>query len=528
MKKKLVLGLGLIAVLFILSGIFIIINLNIIISSEELKSRQEKILDRYGSIQNNIKSAQAELYRHQAGYSRDIDSLVEYVLGLEDMISLTKKDYSASLTKVACNHCHSAKGKVETLNKAFDEVDSLLKQYKEKISLIVTSTDVKLTDPLEKEAAKEGDEIVNIVGEIRHATLKMNRQMEETQTASINKSRYSILTAIILTILFSSGILIIVIKSVTRQVDVLVKGVERVSGGDYSSKVPIASKDEIGFLAKTFNTMTENLNAVTCQKEILLAELQKLNNDLEQRIHEAKEELRMTHEMMLRSETLAAVGTFASGVAHELATPLSSVIGYFQMVKNRMPIPENLKSDCALIENELLRFKNILGSMLNFARKPGQERMPTDINAMIHDLLTLIRYQTEYKNIRIDEDLSPDMPDIMAVPGQMRQVFMNIIVNALQSMPDGGELKVSTFSEKAGNKIATVISDTGCGIMDNDKDKIFQAFYTTKKAGTGLGLSISHGVIKAHGGDIEVESEPGKGTTFYVYLPVEDSIVHKI
>jgi two-component system NtrC family sensor kinase len=278
----------------------------------------------------------------------------------------------------------------------------------------------------------------------------------------------------------------------------------------------------MGFIARSFNEMTSSLARITGEREALITEVRGMNNQLEQRVHEATEQLKMAHEKMLRSETLSAVGTFASGVAHELATPLSSVLSYFQTVKRSIPAEARLAEDIGIIESELTRCIGILRGMLSFARAPEMEKTVTNINAVISELLALFRYQTEYKKVTIIEELGRDVPDIVAVPGQLKQVFLNIILNALQSMTSGGELTVSTFAagEGEGRRVAVRISDTGEGIADDEINKIFRPFYTTKKSGTGLGLALSYGIIRGHGGDIEVNNNAEKGTTFIVYLPV--------
>jgi two-component system NtrC family sensor kinase len=520
-KRKLIISLGLKILIFIIAGILIIMNLNIITSNHEIKEHQEKILSRYENILYNLKGAQVELYRHQAGYSRDINTLVDYVLQIEDNLSLTERDYAAYIGNALCNNCHSVQGKVKTFDTMIDGVQVVLMRYKEKISRIVTMRDLEISRPLEIEAVKDGDEIIDMMNTIRHATLKMNERMEEFHVTSIKRATYSIVVAVVVSLFLAVIIVFFTIRSITGPFNVLVRGIEKVSSGEYDSKVDINSADEIGFLAKTFNTMTDNLNTMTRQREFLMKELMELNTDLERRVREAVDELKMTHEKMLHSETLSVVGTFASGVAHELATPLASILSYLQMVKGRISREEQLKGDINLIERELQRCRDILRGMLDFARAPEQEKMLTNVNNILLDLLALIRYQTEYKNIVIKEDLNPAIPGIMAVPGQLRQVLMNVIINALQSMPERGELDVSTVLNENSQKIIVIVKDTGCGIPAEEINRIFQPFYTSKKTGTGLGLSISYGIIKGHGGDIEVKSDYGKGTTFFIYLPVE-------
>ena len=397
MKRKLILGLSLITLIFIVSGFFILHNLNVITSNHELKEHQEEIIGRYNNILFNLKSAQAELYRHQAGYTRDINILVDSVLQIEDMLALTRNDYSGYIGNTSCNVCHLAQGKVNTLNTMLDETHLILKGYKQKISRIVTLNDFKLSSSLDADATKEGEEIIDTMNTIHHAAVKMNQKMEAFQITAIKRATYSIVVSIVVSVLLSILIVILLIRSISGPVLKLVKGIESVASGEYSAKVSIASHDEIGFLAETFNAMTENLNRVTMQKESLMRELQELNSDLERRIEEAKEDLRVTHEKMLHSETLSLVGTFASGVAHELATPLSSIISYFRMIREKLVAQEQLVEDIEIIEAELFRCRNILRGMLNFARTPEKEKAITDVNSIIRDLLTLVMYQTEYK-----------------------------------------------------------------------------------------------------------------------------------
>jgi two-component system NtrC family sensor kinase len=228
----------------------------------------------------------------------------------------------------------------------------------------------------------------------------------------------------------------------------------------------------------------------------------------------------MANEQMLRNETLSLAGAFAAGVAHELATPLASIMSYLQVVNRQIDEEYKLKKDINIIESELQRCRDILRGMLDFARAPEKEKMPTNINNLLQELLLLVSYQSEYKKTKINKELDPDIPSIMAIPGKLKQVFMNIIINALQAMPEGGELNVSTAVNGNPQHIVVTIKDTGSGISEEDMSRIFQPFYTSKKTGTGLGLSISYGIIKAHGGEIEIKSDHEKGTSFFIYLPV--------
>jgi two-component system NtrC family sensor kinase len=520
MKKKLIAGFAIMSLIFIASGLFILWNLNAINLNQDLQDEQERIIGRYDNILYNLRSAQAQIYRRQAGFSRDIDSLTVYIINAENLLSVIKNDYVEYKVNDLCNNCHMAQKAFNNVNDTFKDLNSHIDSYEEKISLMLTSKDNRVYF-LEKEAVEDGIKIIDIVTDLRHAALMMHDKMKELIIASERRSRQSIFIAIMVNFLLAVIVGVITIRSITGPINMLVTGIKNVSSGDYNSKVNISSVDEIGFLAKTFNAMTDNLNIINRHRDLLVNELNELNTDLKLRVQESIEDLRITNEKLLRNYSLSTVGTFASGVAHELATPLASILSYFQIVKGKISGDDQVKEDFNIIEGELRRCRDILRGMLDFARAPEQERKLTSINNILRDLLLLVSYQPEYKNIVKKEELDPAVPSIKAVQGQLKQVFMNIIINALQSMPEGGELIVSTALNGDPKKIIVTVKDTGHGITEEEMSRIFQPFYTSKKTGTGLGLSISYGIIKGHGGEIEVKSDLEKGTAFLIYLPVE-------
>ena len=522
MKKKLIAGFALMFTIFIVSGLFILWNLNTINLNQDLGDKQQRIITRYNDILYNLRSAQAQLYRHQAGFSSDIDSITAYIINAEDMLYEVNRHYADYSSRALCNQCHAGQRAFKDFDDNYKNLKNYINAYEENISLIVTTNDNRKVFSLEKETVDDGSKIINLVDDLRHAAVKMNERMKELVITSERRSRQSIFIAIVVNFLLAVIVVVITIRSITGPINMLVKGIKSVSVGDYDSKVDISSDDEIGFLAKTFNNMTDNLNIINRHRDLLVNELNELNTDLKLRVHGSIEELRITNEKLLRNYSLSTVGTFAAGVAHELATPLASILSYLQIVKRKISgDDEQLKEDINIIEGELQRCRDILRGMLDFARAPEKEKIPTNINNVLQDLLLLIGYQPEYKKIVIKRELNPDIPGIMAVPGQLKQVFMNVIINALQAMPEGGELNVSTSYNSKTQNIIVTIKDSGKGISEEEMSRIFQPFYTSKKTGTGLGLSISYGIIKGHGGEIEVKSDHGKGTAFLIYLPVE-------
>jgi two-component system NtrC family sensor kinase len=233
--------------------------------------------------------------------------------------------------------------------------------------------------------------------------------------------------------------------------------------------------------------------------------------DLEERL-EMERKLRQTQEQLLQSEKLAAMGRLTSQIAHELNT--------LELVKTEIP-PENKRRkilDMAL--SETVRLSEMLRKMLSFSKPDEEEKQPTNINTILDEILLLHEKQLREYSIRISPSLAEDLNMVKASKNQLRQVFLNIISNARDAMPEGGTLSVTTRAE--GGNVHVEISDTGMGIRKENLNKIFDSFFTTKDniKDVGLGLSVCYGFIKDHGGDIKVESEWGSGATFTIILPM--------
>jgi hypothetical protein len=329
---------------------------------------------------------------------------------------------------------------------------------------------------------------------------------------------------------------------------------QKISEGDFSQKIEVTSKNEIGQLIGSFNRMIERLKANQESLENYLESLESANNQLKQ----AQEEL-------IRTEKLASIGRFAAGVAHEVGNPLGAILGYTSILQKEGTDREESKDYLKRIEKEIERINQIVRELLNFARPSKFEITDVKINKVIESTLSLLSYQKDFKNIETQIDLQSDLPMIKGDESQLSQVFINIILNAIDAMPNGGMLSIQTrthlvenrgvdrlqriyprrrrsdpmesdyshlrmadpfaallkkFSE--GDRLVQIrISDTGIGIKKEDLENIFDPFFTTKAPdkGTGLGLSISLRIVESLGGEIKVESEEGRGTTFEVYFP---------
>ena len=227
-------------------------------------------------------------------------------------------------------------------------------------------------------------------------------------------------------------------------------------------------------------------------------------------------------EQLIMTDRLASIGELSSGIAHELNNPLTSVIGFSQLLMEG-DVPANMKEELGIIYNEAQRAAVIVKNLLTFARKHAPVKQLSQINAVVEDVLHLRSYEQKVNNIEVEKRLAYDLPEIMMDHFQMQQVFLNIIVNAEAAMLEGhhkGKLTITT--EKSEHIITITFTDDGPGISSENLKRIFDPFFTTKEVGkgTGLGLSICHGIITEHGGEIYARSENGQGTTFVVELPL--------
>jgi len=233
-------------------------------------------------------------------------------------------------------------------------------------------------------------------------------------------------------------------------------------------------------------------------------------------------EQKQRNEQLMMADRLASVGELAAGTAHELNNPLTSVIGFSQLLMEE-DIPDDARKDVELIYKEAQRAANVIKNLLTFARKHAPMKQLNQINNIIEDVLKFRAYEQKVNGIEVKRQLAPDLPEIMVDYFQMQQVFLNIIINAEYFMVEAhnrGTLTITTKKQNGNVRIS--IADDGPGISKENLRRLFNPFFTTKEAGkgTGLGLSICHGIVSEHGGQIYAKSQPGKGATIVVELPI--------
>jgi two-component system NtrC family sensor kinase len=241
--------------------------------------------------------------------------------------------------------------------------------------------------------------------------------------------------------------------------------------------------------------------------------------DLRPRLKMEKD-IQEIQQALLQSEKLAAMGRLTSQIAHELNNPIYGIMNTLELLKTEIPPESKRRRILELSLSETQRLTEMLRNMLSFSKPEEEEKRPVNLNELLEGILLIVDKQMQEANVKVKTYLDAKIPQVMASTNQLRQVMLNMFKNAKEAMPKGGTLTVGTGREK--NKVLIHIRDTGIGIPEESKDKIFEAFFTTKQKvkGVGLGLSVCYGIIKNHGGEIKVESEEGKGTHFTISLPI--------
>ena len=305
----------------------------------------------------------------------------------------------------------------------------------------------------------------------------------------------------------------------------LSNGAERLASGDLENTIPVRSKDEFGHLAKSFNSMTKALRKSR-------VDLEDWGRTLEQKVEEATGELQKAQAESARSEKLASVGLLAAGIAHELNNPLTGVLTFSYLVRKNLPEGSPDAEDLDLVIRETKRCAAIIRRLLDFSREKTPEKSFSNLNMLIDETIQLVAQAAQLNDIEIITHLDEQLPAIWLDDNLIKQVIMNMMVNAQHAISSKGFINIKTRLLAASDcpesiteprEMAEItITDSGCGIPEDDLQKVFDPFFTTKGVGmgTGLGLSVSHGTIEAHGGTIEVESIVGKGSEFRIYLPI--------
>ncbi len=294
-------------------------------------------------------------------------------------------------------------------------------------------------------------------------------------------------------LVFSSLVGLVWSMRMTRPIQNLMEMTSLVSNGDFSAHLNARRRDEIGFLIASFNGMASALRM-------------------------REERLNSAHSAGLRSERMAAFEQLAADIVHEVKNSLAGILTHVQLALKKGAPEGLLKTGLLTIEKEAKECENVIEKLMRFARQEHVEFLPTDMNQVIDETLSLIEPVLVNHGTIIEKTLAYPLPKINGNGNQLMQVLMNLMINAQQAMADGGRLKIVTLHEA--DRVKLLISDTGHGIPKEMQQKVFEPFFTTKPLGKGMGLSVAHGMIEGHGGHIRVESQEGEGATFILTFPV--------
>jgi two-component system NtrC family sensor kinase len=340
---------------------------------------------------------------------------------------------------------------------------------------------------------------------------------QETGEVFAKISRYKIgimaLFIILSFIIILGGLLIS--WSIVNPIKKLADATSIIAKGNFDEPLKVDRIDELGVLIASFNDMAQQLRSFYIALEdrinITREELEKTSNDLKR-----------SREILFRSEKLIALGQVSAGMAHEIRTPLTSIKLFIQALRTTFSSDIEALEDFSIIKGEINRMEEIINRFLDFARPAEPEFEILDINQVLSDAISIMRTRMKDKKITIETKYGDNLPSLNGDEKQLKQVFLNMFLNSIEAMPDGGQITIITNMIIVEHKklLKITIEDTGCGIESESIKYIFDPFFTTKELGTGMGLAIAFTVIEQHAGLIEAESEYSKGAKFMIYLPL--------
>ncbi len=333
--------------------------------------------------------------------------------------------------------------------------------------------------------------------------------LTKIQQSIQNVKKLHLTEAVISFFLIGGGILFVVGILIDRPIKNMIQTIRKIENGDTTVRMNEDKKDEFGMVAKSFNSMLNSLET-------------------------AKKEIEACHvEQMQRAAKLASLGEIIAGIAHEIKNPLAGISCAVQVLQSELSKDDSNREITKEILHHIKRLDNSVKGLLNYSKPKPPQFLPLKIDTVLDKAIFFVYPEAKKHNVIIDTEIESDLPNVMIDPDQMQQVFLNLMINAVQAMSTGGKLKITISNtekynmdveEKIKDLIATErlvmvkFEDSGIGINKDNLDRIFDPFFTRKSKGTGLGLSISQRIVQEHGGEISVKSTVGKGSEFIIYL----------
>jgi len=368
----------------------------------------------------------------------------------------------------------------------------------------------------EADEASTDPETEEVIGEV-YLGISTDRLIRE-----IGETRKLIFLFTLIIILLGVTATTILTRYFTRPIFTLLDVTRKVARGDFSGEITVTSSDEIGTLTRSFNSMIGSLKKYRDRVEEYSQTLEDKVKLQTTDLRRSLKELRSSQESLIRSEKFAAVGELLTGITHEINNKLAPILGYAELLQLHA-MEEESKDMLKVIEKSALSAKSIIDSLLTFARPKKLKKNYQDINQLLKQTIDLLSYKLNASGVKLIIDLDPDLPCTMADGNQISQVFLNIINNAQQAMEESSWKELRIISWREGENEIFKFTDTGPGVTDEVRKRIFDPFFSTKRPGkgSGLGMSVSYQIINNHGGEIRVENKEDWGASFTIRLPIE-------
>ncbi len=352
--------------------------------------------------------------------------------------------------------------------------------------------------------------------------LRLNLENVDHEVANM-KIRVLLVTGVEIT-LISLFIIYFTRRFLGRPIDKLIEGTKAISQMELDKPLDIiGSSEELDELARSFDVMRDRLRSA-------LAEINQFTQNLETKVEERTQQLKAAQKKLLQSDRLASLGQLSASVAHEINNPVSGVLNLSMLMQRILKedgIPPGrileFRKYLGQVTNETARVGRIVSDLLAFSRRGKPQQAPADVNRIVSMTLSLVEHKMKLSNVAVQANLCESLPPAHCDPSQIQQVVLNLVLNAAEATQSRAERRVAVGTSFGGGMALITVSDNGEGIPPENLSKIFDPFFTTKPEGkgVGLGLAVSYGIIESHGGDIEVKSTVGEGTTFIVSLPLE-------
>jgi signal transduction histidine kinase len=475
MKKKIVFGLAIFAMMFFFGGVYIVTTTETTIFELHRLSQMHRTVALRKDLLLGVKKIQSGIIL------RGKQFVMEDAAGGESTMGIMKK----------CLDCHQTSPSRETIIILKNEIET----YHEKTrAVFVTQPGSATSENREGAALRLGDDLIGKIERIIHVTSTNLEKQEREILGKIHQRKVILFMFVTIGPFFAVGLALILINGLASPVNSLLAATRRLKTGDLDHRIR-GLRDEFGEVADSFNEMA--------------ASLQKQMQELQ------------------RTEQLRVCGEMAAGLAHEIRNPLAGMKVSIEVLLSELTIDERDRDILRKIIEQIRNIELLMKNLLNYARPVAAQPVSFNVNKILDKTMYFIEKHPSFNSgnsrKRIVKELDDNLPDIVGDPQQLQQVFLNLLLNAADAIPDGGKITVKTCADKEGKTVAIELQDTGKGIPPELTGKIFLPFFTTKGKGkgSGLGLAVSKRIVEEHGGSIQLANNSAGGATFTIILPVK-------